>query len=418
MPNEGTIEDIVSLSDDNEIENEQAREQLRATSQRTVQDLRSYGLLGEGESYALDVTQDQGQDFDPVATIQNDHLPFMISVVPPKEFPTGEFRTQRIRAPQQISTTPTSVGKNVIAKRDRTGGSNPAGFRGASRDATVEDLVPIKTNEEGEVVARDDTAEVNEDGDIVQSTARDGAVLDAEIETEVPVESTEAADEREQSFNTYLKNLKSRYQTFKNRAERSDKSLEQDATPQVEGRRLTEDTFAEHKEDLEKNRALETSESYIRDQAELMLDLPPLFMYINPSEFSVSYEHVVSETKTREHHVIEHWGLEQPEISGSGEIGAFYIDDNEGGGGLTQTHRAHSAAYRSFMNLFMIYRNNGYLYGPDEQISLVGSVRMFYDGTIYIGSFDDFSVSESEEKPFSIEYDFSFTVRYQKDIDV
>jgi hypothetical protein len=67
----------------------------------------------------------------------------------------------------------------------------------------------------------------------------------------------------------------------------------------------------------------------------------------------------------------------------------------------------------------LLYKNNGGVWFPDpisrsskaRNLSLVGSVYLYYDHTLYIGSFDTFSLTESETSPFTLEYSFAFTVR-------
>ena len=41
----------------------------------------------------------------------------------------------------------------------------------------------------------------------------------------------------------------------------------------------------------------------------------------------------------------------------------------------------------------------------------MGSIYIYYDNILYIGSFDSFNLTETELAPFTLEYNFSFTVR-------
>jgi hypothetical protein len=43
------------------------------------------------------------------------------------------------------------------------------------------------------------------------------------------------------------------------------------------------------------------------------------------------------------------------------------------------------------------------------------SLYIYYDNHIYIGSFDDFTITDDGNKPYNLTYDWKFTVRY--DID-
>ena len=162
-----------------------------------------------------------------------------------------------------------------------------------------------------------------------------------------------------------------------------------------------------------------------------MRNLPPLRFLVNPQSFKVSSEKVVSDGNwTRNGPVVEHWGDGQDKVEFSGKVAAFMAvdtnsprSDNESGGspGLTRVARNFTASYQNFMSLWMLYRNNAGVYikssssdTPEaklRQLSLVGSMYIYYDGILYIGSFDTFSITESDTSPHSLEYSAQFTVR-------
>lgn len=150
---------------------------------------------------------------------------------------------------------------------------------------------------------------------------------------------------------------------------------------------------------------------------------PPLRLLVNPQSFRVSAEKVIANsTWGRNGPVIEHWGENQDKIEGSGKISAFYSMDasNSNGPGLSRTARQFSASYQNLLSLFLLYRNNAGVWLPDPSVpsksgvlnlSVVGSVYLYYDEVLYIGSFDSLTLSEAEGAPFTLEYTFSFTVR-------
>lgn len=160
-----------------------------------------------------------------------------------------------------------------------------------------------------------------------------------------------------------------------------------------------------------------------------MAATPPLRMLINPASFKVAEEKVISEGNWgRNGMVVEHWGEAQPKISASGKVAGFFAMDAAGttlgspgnSPGLTRMARNFSAGYQNFLSLYLLYRNNGAAWLNDfadpavskpNNLTVVGSIYIYYDNTLYIGSFDSFNVSEAEDKPFSLEYDFEFTVR-------
>ena len=112
------------------------------------------------------------------------------------------------------------------------------------------------------------------------------------------------------------------------------------------------------------------------------------------------------------------------------KVAGFYAIDTGGGAlgsvgnspGLTRMARNLSLSYQNFLSLYFLYRNNAGIWLPDPtspqtsqstNLSLVGSVYIFYDGILYIGSFDSFTITETDMAPFTVEYNFSFTVRAQ-----
>lgn len=149
---------------------------------------------------------------------------------------------------------------------------------------------------------------------------------------------------------------------------------------------------------------------------------PPLRLLVNPRSFRTSHEKIIADSGWgREGPILEFWGENQDKIEASGKIAAFFsLDVATGAGpGLTRTARQFSASYQNLMSLYLLYKNNGGVYFPDplslsgksKNLSVLGSVYIYYDGILYIGSFDNFSITEAEDTPFSLEYSFSFTVR-------
>ena len=150
-------------------------------------------------------------------------------------------------------------------------------------------------------------------------------------------------------------------------------------------------------------------------------DTPPLRMLVNPRSFSVKSEKIVSDGNWgRNGPIIEFWGDNQDKLSGSGAVAGFYAIDRQlgHGPGLTRHARNFSQGYQNFQSLFLLYRNNAGLYlednsGPSTRLNLhmLGSIYIYYDEVLYIGSFDSLNVTEEDTKPFTMDYSFDFTVR-------
>ena len=226
----------------------------------------------------------------------------------------------------------------------------------------------------------------------------------------------------EQEPRDFLDDRVTTLRTFDDSTERMERELDRINRPIVGHREEVRDTVMEESREVQESRNPGDPVRLLQRQIQHMRQLDPLVMYVNPSEFSVSYQHVISDgNRTRDGFTIEHWGLEQPTISASGTIGAAYVSKDLGngkkGGGVTRTLRKGSAAFQEFMSLFNAYKNNSYIFNQDRRISMVGSVKIYYDDFIYTGSFDSFSISEAEDQPHTLEYSFDFVVRFEHRID-
>ena len=165
-----------------------------------------------------------------------------------------------------------------------------------------------------------------------------------------------------------------------------------------------------------------------------MAKTPPLRLLLNPESFKVASQKIISDGNWGRNGAgvgIEHWGDGQDVISASGKIAGFYAQDAVGtvngsagnSPGLTRMARAFSASYANFLSLYLIYRNNGGVWLEDfadsrgtattkpNNLAVVGSVYIYYDSTLYVGSFNSFEMSEEDTGPFTLSYSFEFTVR-------
>ena len=169
---------------------------------------------------------------------------------------------------------------------------------------------------------------------------------------------------------------------------------------------------------------------------EQMAATPPLRMLVNPISFKPSSEKIIADGSFSrgDGPVIEHWGEQQVKIAASGKLGGFYAIDvgsNPNGSpgtspGLGRSARNFSGSYQNFLSLYLLYRNNAGIFLESftqeknprvNNLAMVGSIYIFYDDVLYIGAFDSLNVTESDSGPFTLEYDFTFTVRAQFALD-
>lgn len=172
--------------------------------------------------------------------------------------------------------------------------------------------------------------------------------------------------------------------------------------------------------DNTRQEAVRKQNAAINAQIDQMDQTPSLLMLVNPKDFKKAYAHKRDIVTARRGPQVHIWTEEPVKISCSGKSAAQYALNQTKDGGLTGTQRIYSLSYQNLMSLFSIYKNNGHIYTDDsfgEGNSgirhLAAAVFIYFDGIIYIGSFDNFSLPDSADSPFNMEYSFSFTVRYE-----
>ena len=136
-------------------------------------------------------------------------------------------------------------------------------------------------------------------------------------------------------------------------------------------------------------------------------DIPPkLTMLINPSNLDLQYSQLINETRTMGGFVQEFWGEQLSGLSCSGVTSLFYNDK-----GLTVDFK-QTESYKNFESLIKIYKNNGKSYSSkgSNRIVSFGKIVMTYFNKEYEGFFENFDYTESAEKPFSLDYSFSFKI--------
>lgn len=144
-------------------------------------------------------------------------------------------------------------------------------------------------------------------------------------------------------------------------------------------------------------------------------DAPPvLTLLINPENLDVRFTSKVTPTRVRwttrndSPYILQHHHDELDTMTMTGKSAMFYTNR-----GITAQDRTRSLAWENIQKLLAIYRNNGLNYnrkpGREGIITTVGRVLIVYDGFIFQGSFQTFSITESEEKP----YNYDFTLDYK-----
>ncbi len=154
----------------------------------------------------------------------------------------------------------------------------------------------------------------------------------------------------------------------------------------------------------------------ILEQIQRLESIPALAFTVPPKEISLKMSKILFDGNlTQGGFQIEHWGEALDVLSVSGSTGGFYsVVRQTGCGGLNHQLRRGSRAFQEFMALVTAFKNNGYVYhtlsGNGGQVNLPAALIQIQMGVhTFIGRFDEFSFTETEDKPFSLDYSFTFT---------
>jgi hypothetical protein len=155
---------------------------------------------------------------------------------------------------------------------------------------------------------------------------------------------------------------------------------------------------------------------------ELNSDLISLTMMINPKDILYGQSHVFNNSYTREGWVTSLWGNQQLTITGSGVTAGFYYSTQTAQGGLTNFYRKNSISFLNLLSIVSFFKNNGYYFmdgeenptifkdGTSRVINVMDIIRVSYDGSDYLGSFNSFTLIDDALSPYKMEYNFEFVV--------
>jgi hypothetical protein len=172
-------------------------------------------------------------------------------------------------------------------------------------------------------------------------------------------------------------------------------------------------------------------------QLNRVLDTPPLTLLVNPETLSINYSKKQTYSdRNRFNYVFQSWGEEQVRLSVAGKSAGFVVGSGslidfeavELGGketasvsGYQYASKWDSAAWQNLMGLFSFYRNNGYIYDtagrPRSEAHLfVGNIQITYDQWAYLGQFENFQYSYTEDKQHgAVEFSFEFVASFVYD---
>jgi hypothetical protein len=131
-----------------------------------------------------------------------------------------------------------------------------------------------------------------------------------------------------------------------------------------------------------------------------------LFLHVNPRNMSLGYAKLVDRTQTRGGFIEQHWGDALTTLSLNSATGAFLNVDQ----GLATTKRQETVAYDKMMDFIDLYRSNGAVFNDRGAVVFRGTIRLTFQGGVFLGHFTNLTVTEAAETPFMFNLDIGFTI--------
>ena len=139
-----------------------------------------------------------------------------------------------------------------------------------------------------------------------------------------------------------------------------------------------------------------------------------LVLHVNPSSLTLKYTRTIERIQTKGGFVEQHWGDNLTNIGIEASTGGFmrlYSGlSNVTSPATTGGSRRETLAYDSYLDLLALFHNNGSVYDSQGQVALQGIVKLTFDGGVYLGWLDSFTVSEEAEKPYQFSISTGMTI--------
>jgi hypothetical protein len=145
-----------------------------------------------------------------------------------------------------------------------------------------------------------------------------------------------------------------------------------------------------------------------------------MVLHANVQDISISYEKSIERQQTMGGWIEEHWADKPITISLAATTGGF-IHKYQGlvatsgpvpkVGGNSQGHtRRDTIGYQQYLDLLAIFHNNGAFYDRNGNIVVQGRIKMSFDGGVWFGWFQNFSVADAAETPHLFKCSLGFQV--------
>lgn len=138
-----------------------------------------------------------------------------------------------------------------------------------------------------------------------------------------------------------------------------------------------------------------------------------MVLHVNPSTMSLQYNRQVERIQTRGGWVEQHWGDALSEISFEQATGGFMrlfsglsnVTNPKLGG-----TRRETIAYDKYLDLLALFHSNAAVFDSRGTVALQGILKITFDGGVYLGWFNSFSVADSAESPYQFQLTSAFSV--------
>lgn len=150
-------------------------------------------------------------------------------------------------------------------------------------------------------------------------------------------------------------------------------------------------------------------------ETSLLPDSLKMVLHVNPASMKLAYQKAITRMQMIGGYVEQHWGDAVHEITFEMATGGFMrlytgLSNITGGGINTGGTRRETIAYDKYLDLLALFHNNGAIYDTNGNVAFQGEIKIIFDGGIYFGWFNNFSVTEEASQPYQFKISTAFTV--------
>jgi hypothetical protein len=140
-----------------------------------------------------------------------------------------------------------------------------------------------------------------------------------------------------------------------------------------------------------------------------------MVLWVNPNSLTIKYTRKVERIQTLGGWVEQHWGDDTQAIDISMSTGGFmrlYTGlSNVTSPNTTGGTRRETLAYDTYLDMLALFHNNGSVYDISGKVALQGIIKLTFDGGVYLGWFNSFTVQESADKPYQFTMSASMDIK-------